>query len=269
MSGNASTYLQAARLNWRNGTAYPSAPTNVYVALFVTNPAQNNTSGVEVSGTGYVRQAIAASGWGAITGSGPWQIATAGVTSFGTAGSDWGTITGFGLYDASTGGNLLYVAAFAQSIVVSSGAPVSFAAGAITITETGTQYLAEARLNWYKGTAYPTPPSDLYIALYTTMPTLANTGGVEASWTGYARQSVAASTGWSALSGTDPTQISNAALIDYGTAGSGPETVVGWGALDAATGGNLVDLYTLPSAQTVNSGADVSFAVGALGVSED
>lgn len=266
MAGNASTYVQAARQNWYKGTAYPTAPANVYVALFIAMPTQAGTGGTEVSGTGYARQAIsAATGWGTISGSGPWSIATAGATNFGNAGSAWGTVLGFGIYDASTAGNLLYVATFTSSVVVSNGAPVSFAAGAITITVAGvSQYLANAALNWYKGTAYPAAPTNVYVALYTTMPTAADTGGTEVSGTGYARQPIAASTGWSALTGTNPTNISNAALITYGAAGSAWGTCVGWAIRDALTAGNLLDLFTLVSSQAINNGATASFAIGAL-----
>lgn len=266
MAGNASTYLQAARQNWYKGTAYPTAPTNVYVALFTAMPTQAGTGGTEVSGTGYARQAIAAAaGWSTISGTGPWSIANAGTVNFGNAGSAWGTVLGFGIYDASTAGNLLYVATFGSSVVISNGAPVSFAAGAITISVANvSQYLANAALNWYKGTAYPTAPTNVYVALYTTMPSAADAGAVEVSGTGYARQPIAASTGWSVLTGTNPTDISNAALITYGSAGSAWGTVVGWCLRDALTAGNLLDLFTLASSQAVNNGATASFAIGAL-----
>lgn len=268
MAGNASTYLQAARQNWYKGTTYPAAPTNVYVALFTAMPTQAGAGGTEVSGTGYARQAIsAASGWGAISGgtTGPWSIANAGTTNFGNAGSAWGTVLGFGIYDASTSGNLLYVANFGSSVIISNGAPVSFAAGAITITVSNvSQYLANAALNWYKGTAYPTAPTNTYVALYTTMPNAADSGGVEVSGTGYARQPISASSGWSALTGTDPTDITNANIITYGAAGSAWGTCLGWCLRDALTAGNLLDLFTLVSSQAINNGATASFAVGAL-----
>lgn len=268
MAGNASTYLQAARQNWYKGAAYPAAPTNVYLALFTAMPTQAGTGGTEVTGTGYARQAIsAAAGWGAISGgtTGPWSIANASTVNFGNAGSAWGTVLGFGIYDASTAGNLLYVANFGSSVIISNGAPVSFAAGAITVTVTGvSQYLANAALNWYKGTAYPAAPVNVYAALYTTMPTAANTGGVEVSGTGYARQPIAAASGWSVLTGTDPTAISNANIISYGAAGSAWGTCVGWCLLDAVSAGNLLDLFTLASSQAINNGATASFAVGAL-----
>lgn len=270
MTGSASTYLQAARLSWFKGTAHPASPADTYVALYTTMPTQAGTGGVEVSGTGYARVAIAQAGWGAITGTGPWQIATNAATNFGNAGSAWGTVLGFGIYDALAG-NLLYIDTFATPVVISNGQPVAFASGVITITESGAQsaYLADARLSWYKGTTYPAAPADVYVALYTTMPTPANTGGVEVSGTGYARQAIAAAGGWSALTGTDPTEITNAAIVNYGSAGSAWGTVLGFGFLDALTAGDLLDLVTLGSSQAVNSGAAVTFAIGACGISAD
>ena len=66
-----SAYLEDKMLNWMKGTAFGTAPTTVYVALFTTNPtADDGTGAVEVSGGAYVRQAITtSSGWSAISGS--------------------------------------------------------------------------------------------------------------------------------------------------------------------------------------------------------
>jgi hypothetical protein len=270
MAGNLSTYLQAARANWYKGTTYPAAPANTYVALFTTVPNQANSGGVEVSGTGYVRVAIPSSGWGSITGSGPWQIATNAQTSFGNAGSSWGTVLGLGLYDASSSGNLLEVFTLAQSITVNSGQLVSFASGIITVTESGacSQYLADARLNWFKGTAYPTAPANTYAALFTAMPDPTNASGTEASGGAYARAAIASS-GWSALTGTNPTSISNSGVLTFTTPTASWGLITGVCLFDASSSGDLLELNTLSSAQYVNAGAIVSFAASSLAIQED
>ena len=64
-----------------------------------------------------------------------------------------------------------------------------------------------------------------YIALYSVMPT-DSTNGTEATYTGYARVSVARSVvGWT-ISGTDPTRAENASDIVFPTS-STSETILG------------------------------------------
>jgi hypothetical protein len=95
--------------------------TDIYVALFTTNPALDNTGGVEVStsGTNYGRVAVS-------VGVAQWNVAgleysNAGDITYGVPSSTWGTINGAGIYDAATGGNLLYVAPLTTPKTVSNG----------------------------------------------------------------------------------------------------------------------------------------------------
>ena len=92
----------------------------------------------------------------------------------------------------------------------------------------------ERRLLDYSG-------SSVYLALYTSDPTDADTG-TEASWAGstpYARQSVSFSAAATDGSGnTTATQSGTVQFPAYITGGS-PVTITHWGILDAATGGNL------------------------------
>lgn len=274
MAGNLSVYHQDNFCSWFKGTTYPAAPAQVWAALFTTAPSQANAGGVEVSGTGYARQSVATAAWNAPTGttSQPYQIATNTTVDYGTAGSAWGTAVAMGFYDASSGGNLLHIETFGSSVVITSGLPVKFLAGAVTITVSSTtisKYLALAYLNWYRGTAFPAAPTNVYAALFLTVPAQDNSGGTEVSGTGYARQAIAASGGWSALTGTDPVTITNAAQLNWGSAGSAWGTVNGEGLFDASSAGNLLILYTYGSGQAVNSGAAVTQAIGNVLASAD
>lgn len=137
----ATNYVKNSRLSWAKGTAYPTAPTNLYVGLFTTAPTDASTSPYtgEVSGGAYARQAIAAStGWSAIgagTGSNQ-QITNSGAITFPTATAAWGTIGWVGVFDASTNGNLLYWAAITSgSKTVNSGDTVNIAIGALQLNE--------------------------------------------------------------------------------------------------------------------------------------
>lgn len=130
-----STYLSDKMLNWLKGTAFATAPTTVYVALFTTAPADDGTGGTEVSGGSYARASITTStGWSAISGTSPRQISNGGTITFATPTANWGTIVAIGIYDASTAGNLLYWNTI-TSQVINSGVVASLAAGALVITD--------------------------------------------------------------------------------------------------------------------------------------
>jgi hypothetical protein len=279
MANNAGTYLMFARLNWlRTATAFPASHANLYVALFTTTPFANNTGGVEVTGGSYARVAIAATGWSSIsgaTGSTPGQIQTTGATTFPTATADWGTITAIGLYDASTSGNLVELFPLFPTRAVFNGDTLTFAAGNIVIQEANVStYLQTARLNWFKNTAYPSAPSTVYIALFSTTPLPDGTGGTEISAGGYARVAVAqGSASWNAQAGggTSGTAefITNNAAITFPTATADWGTIVGVGVYDASTSGNLLYVGALTASRTVLNGDIFNFASTTFQLSED
>ena len=124
-----SNYLENKVIDHFLGTSSTSAPSNVFMALFTSNPTDAN-SGTEVSGNGYSRQAITfnAASSGSATNSS--------AETFTASGGNFGTITHFGIFDASTSGNLLYHGALTDDKVIEDGDSLVVAAGAITITET-------------------------------------------------------------------------------------------------------------------------------------
>lgn len=113
-----------------------------------------------------------------------------------------------------------------------------------------------------------TPPSTYYVALFTTSPDPDGTGGVEASYTDYARFAVTNdSTEFPAAAGSPPVKT-NGNDWDFGVAGSGPTSVVSLGFYDdpTATGAAplwaVVDLTGAPV--TINNGADVKLLASTL-----
>lgn len=101
-----------------------------------------------------------------------------------------------------------------------------------------------------------------YVSLFTATPSDAG-GGTEVSGTSYAR--VAASFG-AASSGA----IANDAAITFPESGGAWGTVTHFGIHDASTSGNLLYLGELDDARVVDgAGITVSFAIGALDVTED
>lgn len=107
----------------------------------------------------------------------------------------------------------------------------------------------------FRNQAY-TPPTTVYVALFTTMPTR-STAGTEVSGGAYARQAVtfsAASAGTSANSGT----------LTFPTATADWGTVLGVCICDASTAGNQMWYGTLTASRNVTNGTTFSIATSAL-----
>src|SRR5256885_15593366 len=95
-------------------------------------------------------------------------------------------------------------------------------------------YLEDLICKWLgKNTQMPTPPTNLYVALFTANPTDSG-GGTEVSGNGYARQAVA--TGGSAWTETTPgTTLTNASDITFPVnTGSDWGTITGMAIFDAS-----------------------------------
>lgn len=105
-----------------------------------------------------------------------------------------------------------------------------------------------------KNIAY-TPPATLYVALFTTVPALAGTGGVEVSTSGtaYGRVAITAGTGWTGPSGAN-LDYTNTADIAFSVPTANWGTITGAGLYDASTAGNLCYVATLTTPKTVNNG---------------
>lgn len=105
-----------------------------------------------------------------------------------------------------------------------------------------------------KNTAY-TPPTSLWVALFTTVPALTGSGGVEVttSGTNYGRVQILANTGWAGPSGTNQ-EYTNAADLSFLVPTANWGTIVGAGLYDASTGGNLYYVATLTTPKVVNNG---------------
>lgn len=279
MAGAFSSYFQTAIGNWLKNTVFPTAPANLYVALYTAAPGEASASGTEVAGGSYARQAIsvATGSWAAPSASGnAQQTSNSNAVAFPTATATWGTVVGWALYDALTGGNELYYGALTSNQTVNSGGTASFAAGQLVIqvgaitTNAMSTYLSQAIINWMRGTTFPTTPTNFYVALYTANPGPASASGTEVTGGSYARQAIAPSTGWSALgtSGT-ATTISNSGSIPYPTATASWGTVTGWAVYDAATVGNEILYGALTASQVVSSGNTPSFAAGQIAAQID
>ena len=122
-----SNYLELKMLDHFLGTASTSAPANVFLSLWTSDPTDAG-SGTELSGDAYARQDI---NFAAASGGAASSNAT---VTFPTATGSWGTITHIGIHDAVSSGNLLYHSALSASKAIASGDVFQVASGAITIT---------------------------------------------------------------------------------------------------------------------------------------
>jgi hypothetical protein len=123
-----------------------------------------------------------------------------------------------------------------------------------------TDYLENSILDHITGKASFTMPT-VYVALFTANPTDAG-GGTEAAYGSYARVTTSAATWASAASGA----TSNAAAITFPACTSGSSTVTGFGAYDAASGGNL--LWYGTCSLSVTTGITPEFAIGELDITQ-
>jgi len=119
-------------------------------------------------------------------------------------------------------------------------------------------YLENALINaTLRNTSY-TSPATVYMGLYTSDPTDANTG-TEVSGGSYTRMAVTMGAPSNGVS-------TNSAAIEFPQA-SGSWGTVGWiGLLDASSAGNLLYHTPLDTSKTISSGDIFKIAIGGLSV---
>jgi hypothetical protein len=119
-------------------------------------------------------------------------------------------------------------------------------------------YLENALINvTLRATAY-TAPTTVYLALYTTDPTDADTG-TECSGTSYARQSITFGAPSNGVS-------TNSAAIEFPQAGGSWGTITHIGIRDALTTGNLLYHTPLDASKTIATGDVFRIATSSLSV---
>jgi hypothetical protein len=119
-------------------------------------------------------------------------------------------------------------------------------------------YLENALINGtLRATSY-TAPTTVYVALYTSDPTDADTG-TECSGTSYVRQSVTFGAPSNGVS-------TNSAAVEFPQAGGAWGTISFIGLRDASTAGNLLYHTALDTSKTIATGDVFRIAIGSLSV---
>lgn len=108
----------------------------------------------------------------------------------------------------------------------------------------------------------------VFLALCTTTPDSSKTGStiVEASYTGYARLSVAAASWAAAVSGGAgaASSIANGSTLTFAACTAGTSTIIGWALCSAVTVGNVLAWGSATSTVISTTQTPATVAVGAL-----
>lgn len=133
MSAMTNHFEQLILNTMRGATA--TAPTAVYVALFLSDPTESGTAGTEADYSGYTRQALTLS-TPVISGT---TVSTQNTTqiTFPTPGSNVGTVTHAAIMDAQSGGNVLIYKQLDNPIALTSEISPRFAVGDIALSMAG------------------------------------------------------------------------------------------------------------------------------------
>lgn len=124
-----SDHAEKLLLDWMMTSGTATRPTAWFVALYTAAPSDSG-GGTEVSGAGYVRQAVAFDA--AATPGG--TTSNSADVSFTATGGNYGTVTHLGIFDASSSGNLLWHGALTADKTVEDGDTITFTAGNIDLT---------------------------------------------------------------------------------------------------------------------------------------
>jgi hypothetical protein len=117
-------------------------------------------------------------------------------------------------------------------------------------------------LTWLLTSGTATRPTAWYVGLFTAAPSDTG-GGTEVTGNAYAR----VATGTMTISGTSPTNATNAAAIEFAAASGGNWGSIGWAAIfDAETSGNMIAWAALSTARTINDGDVLRIPAGDLDV---
>lgn len=261
-----SDFYRTKRLNWVKGTGAGTPPTNLYMALYTAAPARNGTGGTDVTSiVASGRLALPASDWSSISTSGSLRlISNASNRSFGNALAVR-TISHLVIFDALTGGNCYDIFELSSPIVTVVGQPIDILAGTYELamdTSFVSNYFADIWLNYIKGTSAPTPPTNVFAALWNGDPLATGSGGSEntTSFTS-GRISKAVSDFSTILTDGTDLYIQNGTNYAFGNA-IGVASCTHVAIMSASTGGN--QLWRFPKSFTSTSGVPFSIPVTSL-----
>ena len=118
--------FETTTLTWLLTANSATRPTAWYIGLFTAAP--NDTGGgTEVSGTGYVREAVTFT----VTGD---TASNSAAVEWPVAGGSWGTITDLAIFDAVTAGNMIGYATLTSAKTIATGDVFRIPVGDLDVT---------------------------------------------------------------------------------------------------------------------------------------
>lgn len=257
-----SNYLEDKILLWIAGTTFPSAPTTLYFSAHSADPTDSGAN--EVTSTYFSgRASYTSSNFGspATVGTNR-QIKNTALIDFGNSILA-GSVEWIGIWDAATSGNFLCSFQVvnadntATPLTFGSGDPVTISADTLGLNFSITRfsiYLADAIINWFKGTTMPSAPATVYAGWFTTLD--ASGTGAEVTPSIRVAGRVSVSFGTVTDEGTAKL-LRNNAIVDFGSSAG---TVLGvniLGLWTASTSGNLIG-FAVTDPRDILSGQPVN-----------
>ena len=252
----ASNYFENAMLNLMRSQSI-TAPANLYLALFLSNPGDSGSDGTEITYSGYQRQAITFSA-PASSGAGLMMQNTA-LISFPESSTSAGSVTYVGVFDSSSGGNMWLYGQLDTPLNVQTGVSPVFRIGSVKWIWSGnlSTYYRTAIMNTLRGTNCS--GFSPYVGFCNGDPTGA---GSEFSGNNYSRVAVTMAA---------PTQQASGAALTQNTADVLSGVATGnWGTLntvaifDASSSGNAYAVIGLGTSYNATAGYAVGFHAGDL-----
>lgn len=130
----ACNYLETGVLNVLRGTTL-TAPSKVYLGLYLNDPGENGDAGTELSYSGYKRMELDFSA--PAEGNGGMQIQNMSDITFPTPQAAAGTVTHVGVLDSQSGGNMLARGELVEPLVIGANQPPVFITGDVLFYLTG------------------------------------------------------------------------------------------------------------------------------------
>lgn len=252
---NATNYFEAIILNLLRGIS-ATAPSNIYLALYLNDPSETGEAGTEVTYQGYTRMPIILTEPASMNdGIGVQNVSE---ITFPTSPIAAGTVNYIGLRDSLTGGNMYAYAELDEPLVIQANEAPVFVAGEAAfwwMGELSHAYMTKA-LNLLRGTNVSgfTP----YLALFNGSP---ESGGSELSGGGYGR--VALTFGAPAVQPSGQTNISNSAAATTARATTSWGTWTYTAVYDAVSSGIPV-YYKSRASKEMRKGLLAKIDVGGL-----
>ncbi len=257
----ATNYFEEKFLNVLRGVPF-STPSKLYIGLYLSNPGETGTGGIEASYSGYKRVEITFKEPTSMNnGIG---IANSATITFAQASVDSGTVTHIGVSDALTGGNMLLYGELTEPLTIKANESPTLIEDEIVFFSNGnlsTTYKTKM-FNLLRGTtiAAATPA----IALYNGSP---ETSSNEFSAPNYEREEV--NFGPPTENSNNRMVIKNTNNVEFNIPSTDWDNFTHYAVVDALSGGNPIFIGTISPSKEIKKGHGVQILANNLELSID